>query len=528
MSDDEFDVAEVEAYLKNGKGKARPKKTKAEQAAANVQQKAARKKIIRAEEMGKARAPRPLAMLKELDWHIALKPAETDDDGKLVVDEGETTTVRSRVEARLLLSEYSESRGASFVTSGGGTHPCSQNKPQTDLFCICGVCTSASCPFTFKFMKEDKRWVLTEFSGHIDACFDTEDDHAAHEGAGRKRRTRRTCYDASELAHAVVATQRTAKLDFDPKDVKRILGAYTKTPPTNDLAQRVCDTALEILRGSAADNFKLLRPYIDELCNLGYGADIIQVESDKMNEIVLKNAKGEHKIEMKRIPKEQRAELDTSGLPSAEEDGIYYGGWIVSGFPTSKRMLEAGLIVKVCVSDFAHAKLRAKGSFAFAVGYDANNHIIPFAGMHNTSCTESQEGWTDLLEPMLAYYGELLDNVGVVHIADADKGGAAAYEALLVHATPFVCREHRGETFAGKFGKGSKKIYENFANALTEGQLRAAKRAMSAAQREFVEKLPESAQCKLSHPGKLHGAVTSNQVMREHKGASATIKCEPV
>jgi len=62
-------------------------------------------------------------------------------------------------------------------------------------------------------------------------------------------------------------------------------------------------------------------------------------------------------------------------------------------------MLEAGLLVKVIVSDFAAAKKTASGSYAFAVGFDANGHIVPVAGMHIIK-PEAKPTWSEIIVAM--------------------------------------------------------------------------------------------------------------------------------
>jgi len=115
-----------------------------------------------------------------------------------------------------------------------------------------------------------------------------------------------------------------------------------------------------------------------------------------------------------------------------------------------------------------------------------------------------------------------------VHISDADKGAAAAYEACLEFAQTFICSQHRGETCGGKFGKGSKDFYVKFASARTPAQLRKAKRRMMAHMVKYVEKLSEAMQCKLSHPGKLHGINTSNQAESENNAVMEVRECKDV
>jgi hypothetical protein len=132
---------------------------------------------------------------------------------------------------------------------------------------------------------------------------------------------------------------------------------------------------------------------------MGYSAKHLELNSTKMDDVVRKRAKSDHADAMKRIPAEERTLFDPSELPSATPGQIFYCGWLVAGIPTSKKMLEEGVLTKVIISDFAHAKKQAVGSYAFAVGLDANGHIVPFAAMH-TILPESTDTWTELVKPM--------------------------------------------------------------------------------------------------------------------------------
>ena len=189
-------------------------------------------------------------------------------------------------------------------------------------------------------------------------------------------------------------------------------------------------------------------------------------------------------------------------------------------------MLQAGLIIKLFFADFCHAQNLGKGSYGFIFGQDANRHTIVVAGMH-TIMPESTESWKDLLEPSREFYGaELLDTAEVIHISDADKGAARCYLELLLHAFPFICSQHRGETMGGKFGKGAKMMYLNFAKATSQQEQDKALNVMPRRMRSEVLNMPRSAQCLLSHPGKMHGVSTSNVVESGNKAAKE-IRCCP-
>jgi hypothetical protein len=118
--------------------------------------------------------------------------------------------------------------------------------------------------------------------------------------------------------------------------------------------------------------------------------------------------------------------------------------------------------------------------------------------------------------------------VDVVHISDADKGAAACYAKNLEFAQAVICREHRGDTCGGKFGKGAKYLYENYANATTPAQQRRALSKMTLQMRAYVTKLPAAMQCKLSHPGKLHAVLTSNQAESENNAVQEVRECHLV
>ena len=205
-----------------------------------------------------------------------------------------------------------------------------------------------------------------------------------------------------------------------------------------------------------------------------------------MDAVILKRAESDHKQRQKLVPPLAKKKLDPTGLPRAVAGTKYYSGWVLAGLPTSKRMLTAGLLVKVFTADFYHTRGTAHGSYAFIVGQDANNHIIVLAAMH-TIFAESKATWVQLIEPTLAYYGQnLLDTVDCVHISDADKGAASAYRNLLNFAQTFICRQYRGDTVGGKFGKGAKQLYLDYVNALTQTALVNARAKMSQTMRAYA------------------------------------------
>ena len=142
-------------------------------------------------------------------------------------------------------------------------------------------------------------------------------------------------------------------------------------------------------------------PFLESLKAVGYATDTIEITPARMNEEVEKVAKSKFDREQRQRKPEDREVFDLSkiDLPKADEGKMYYGGWLISGFPTVKRVLEAGLILKVLCADFAHMKRKAKGNIAFVVGFDADHRVIVFGAMH-TIFAESFDSWNDLLEPV--------------------------------------------------------------------------------------------------------------------------------
>jgi hypothetical protein len=238
-----FTLADVDAHVAEA-AIPRDDELAKQRRATNAKEKAAR---ARALVPANLRAPRPLAVLRRLDWsrELVCGPAA---DGIL------STTVASRAEAHLLMAELSETKGACFITSGRQAHPCSAVKPETTLYGIRGVCTLSSCPFMFAFVNTDLSWELKEFVDHCENCNNGEDNTEGN-GAAPKRRLRRTAYEASELVRVVVDSQSGAQIKITPAVVKALLGAFTSATPSYDLANRVCQAAIEALRGKPADNF---------------------------------------------------------------------------------------------------------------------------------------------------------------------------------------------------------------------------------------------------------------------------------
>ena len=114
-----------------------------------------------------------------------------------------------------------------------------------------------------------------------------------------------------------------------------------------------------------------------------------------------------------------------------------------------------------------------------------------------------------------------MDTAGTVHISDADKGAAAAYAKNFVNSHAGICREHRAVTaiLVKKFGMNGKQLYINYASAYTEAASKAALREMSPDMQTWVNAMPRKNQCRIGHPGILHGNLTSNQVESQNKPA---------
>jgi hypothetical protein len=98
---------------------------------------------------------------------------------------------------------------------------------------------------------------------------------------------------------------------------------------------------------------------------------------------------------------------------------------------------------------------KIKGQYGVAAGLDAGSHIVPLA-VSWAAGNESTETWLCLVEPVADYYGEVVKSRVAVWVADADKGGAAALKQTFPESGILICSQHRSETAAGKFGKGSK------------------------------------------------------------------------
>jgi hypothetical protein len=301
------------------------------------------------------------------------------------------------------------------------------------------------------------------------------------------------------------------------------VGSILKEAPSDDVAHRVSQQAQVDLRGKPADNYKMLEPLCEALMKLGWHAEVIQIPSELMDEIVLKKAMAVHKIEQDRLDPSQRTAFNKN-LPEAEVGKMYYGGWTVAGFPTSRKMLAAGKVVKVFFSDFCHAKKLAKGSFALLVAQDANHHIVPLAIMH-TIMPEAGHTWDDLVGPALKYYGKLLDDVDVVHISDGDKGAANCFDALLEWAQAFICSQHRGVTMTGKHGKGAKELYQFWASATSVAEQEKLKTQMPPKMVAEINKLPDRFQCVLANPGIMHSITTSNVVESGNKAINEIREC---
>jgi hypothetical protein len=90
------------------------------------------------------------------------------------------------------------------------------------------------------------------------------------------------------------------------------------------------------------------------------------------------------------------------------------------------------------------------------VANDADSHNVVLS-VSFTCKNESKSAWDDLLKPTRTFFGTAkLDIPLCVYVADNDKGGGSSLAATFPHAGKFICREHRSETAAARFGKGYK------------------------------------------------------------------------
>jgi len=152
---------------------------------------------------------------------------------------------------------------------------------------------------------------------------------------------------------------------------------------------------------------------------------------------------------------------------------------------------------------------KIKGQYGVAAGLDAGSHIVPLA-VSWAAGNESTETWLCLVEPVADYYGEVVKSRVAVWVADADKGGAAALKQTFPESGILICSQHRSETAAGKFGKGSKALYLNWVNATTPSAQRVAYNKMTPPMKLWLNKVPPAAQTKLDNAGRLYGKTTSN------------------
>ena len=210
------------------------------------------------------RAPRPLAVLKAVNWTkdlVSMSAARADhgsdsEDHGSDDDDDTATEVPSRQEAHLLMAEYCEVNGANMITTGHEKHPTSGIRPETTLFRLRGACASPTCQFHFDWAACGPCWRLEAFTAHTESCYDDEGADPRRDKSSSK--VRKTCYSAQELGRFVVASQTESALHkLKPGAVKLLLGSITMSPPSNDLSQRVCAAAMESLRGKPVDNFKV-------------------------------------------------------------------------------------------------------------------------------------------------------------------------------------------------------------------------------------------------------------------------------
>ena len=157
--EDDFGLAMVEEFLKEGPLRpGRPKLVSEDAKKRKASLALLRKQKARAVVPVNLRAPRPLVVLRNLDWKKELVAASADHDDSDSDSSDTPTKVSSREEARLLLAEYCETHGANMVTTGIKKHAVSMIRPQTTMQCLRGVCASPSCPFIFDWVLKNGSW----------------------------------------------------------------------------------------------------------------------------------------------------------------------------------------------------------------------------------------------------------------------------------------------------------------------------------------------------------------------------------
>ena len=376
--------------------------------------------------------------------------------------------VDSKYAAELRIGEYNESLrwGAFSVfthTQKKGEpkweHPISKITPTSTETRHRGVCVSQKCCFMVDFQRTrgETTWDLKHFKQHDAYCgLQQGPDDDGDGGDIIKRRQRCTAYEARLLSGLVVECARKGRFRVQPREVRSLLRPYTRLDASEDLAWRVLQEAYSVLYGAPKDNLKRLKPYLDKLKDAGFGTNLVLYDADRMDSVTLARAKSNHKRQMGLLPREKRTPFDGSNLPKATRGKMYLAGWHVM-FPSTKRMLDSGEVLGVYVGDFAFCRGVAEGNYGSLVGFDANNHIVPYSVMWTIE-EETTDTWTQLVSPAKVYYRPHLDSAQATYVADADKGGLGVLKNHFRAASFFICDEHRGVTAAKKFpGAGRKR-----------------------------------------------------------------------
>lgn len=278
----------------------------------------------------------------------------------------------------------------------GAEHPLSKVKPYSSVTRLRRVCASSRCSFHVDFQRQtkDESWVLRRFAPHGAYCGLQEGpaDAATAGAIATTRRERNTAYDADQLSVLVEETARLGRFRVLPSSVQSLLKPYLRCDASADLATRVLHQAYSTLYGSPEDNLKRLEPYAASLRRAGFDVNLYLYTADEMNQVIVARAESDHKRRMNALPQRMRTEFDPTGLVEAVEDKQYLAGWSVTGFPTTRRMLASGDVLRVFAGDFAFAKGAAEGNYAFVVAYDANSHIVPVSAMW-TAEEECKKTW---------------------------------------------------------------------------------------------------------------------------------------
>jgi len=378
------------------------------------------------------------------------------------------------------------------------------------------LCSDPDCGYIMdckRYEKEDvSEWRVVGFVPHHPSCKPAKGSMPRH------------ChFSTSQLVPCVLdAIERNAYSVTIPQ-VKALLGVYVSKKVSSDLASRVREAALEQLFGTSKENFKRLTPYFERLCDLGYAATIQTITSEEMDEVIRLKAESNHKNGQSKLAKEERTALSWPGDTKLSTPGeTYLAGWVITGFPSTRRMLETGAMNKTRVADFAFAKGKAEGNYGFVVTTDADRRLTPLAAAW-TIYDETMETWDGLLEPACASYGQhMTDNNLSIYVTDAAKGAGSAL--LKRNHRQFICDKHRGES-ATKHAMTAAE-YRDFSRATTAASRDRLLAQLSEKARRWIKMLPLNMQCMIEVPdGMLHGDPTSNCAESENAAMEVIREC---